>query len=280
VARVSAQLAIARTRRLLEQQRAEQQALFQQAQTACRAKDELLATLGHELRNPLAAIVAALHLMRLRAPDVLVHEREIIARQVRHTTRLVEDLLDVSRIKSGKVRLERRRVDLAAVVASATEMASPLIEERSHHLDVSVEPGLVVAGDEARLAEVVSNLLTNAAKYTPVGGHIALEATREGGHAVVRVVDDGKGIAAELLPRVFDLFVQGAAGEERTGGLGLGLTIVRSLAVMHGGSVHVESDGPGKGSTFTLRLPLLPSSSAEPGLSTAEWSPEAPGAAH
>ncbi len=229
------------------------------AEEASRAKDEFLAMLGHELRNPLAPLVTALHLMKLRAPATLERERAIIERQVKNLSRLVDDLLDVSRIARGKVELRRDPTELAGVVAQGIETASPLIESRRHRLTVDVPAsGLRVLGDIARLAQVVSNLLTNAAKYTDPGGNLRVRAWADGGQAVLQVSDDGIGIAPELLPQVFDLFFQARQGSDRAlGGLGLGLALVRSLVELHGGTVAAESAGPGRGSTFTVRLPLL-----------------------
>jgi signal transduction histidine kinase len=223
-----------------------------------RAKDEFLAVLGHELRNPLSPMVTALQLMRLRAPAELVSERTVLERQVNHMARLVDDLLDVSRIAAGKVQLRRSSVELAEVIARAVEIASPLLEEKRHHLALDVGRGLRVDGDADRLAQVFSNLLTNAAKYTPPGGHVHVTARREDGDGAISVRDDGQGIEPELLPRLFDLFVQGRrSGDQTYGGLGLGLTIVRSLTELHGGRVEVRSAGPGRGSEFVVRLPLL-----------------------
>ena len=229
------------------------------ARAANRTKDEFLAMLGHELRNPLAPITHALELMRLREPGAH-HEREVIERQVRHMTRLVDDLLDVSRIARGKIDLELSRVELAAVVDDAVELVRPLIDERGHALAVEVEPGLAIRGDRGRMVQIVSNLLTNAAKYTPPGGRIELAVARDGDRAVVRCTDTGVGIPAALLPRIFELFVQHEATLERAmGGLGLGLAIVHSLVGLHGGTVTVASDGEGKGATFTVALPALTS---------------------
>jgi PAS domain S-box-containing protein len=243
----------------------EQQAR-REAETASRAKDEFLAMLGHELRNPLSPILTALELMRRRDPGALERERTLIERQVQHVVRLVDDLLDVSRITRGKVQLRRDPVEIGEVVAAAIEMASPLLEAQRHTVDVDVpRRGLLVDGDAARLAQVVSNLLTNAAKYTQPGGHIDVTAAREGGDAVVRVRDSGIGIAPELLPRVFDLFVQSERALDRSqGGLGLGLTIVKTLTEMHGGRVAAESEGHGRGSTFIIRLPALAGAALTP----------------
>jgi PAS domain S-box-containing protein len=229
-----------------------------EAELANRSKDEFLAMLGHELRNPLAPIRTALQLMRLRGDDALMKERLVIERQVEHLVRLVDDLLDVSRITSGKVELKRERVELSAVVAEAIEMASPIIEQRQHRLDVNVpHAGMAIEGDAARLAQAVCNLLTNAAKYTESKGQIAIDAQRSGAEAVLRVRDNGVGIAPDLLARIFEPFVQAPQALERAqGGLGLGLAIVRSLVALHGGSVQAESEGAGRGAQFTLRLPL------------------------
>jgi signal transduction histidine kinase/ActR/RegA family two-component response regulator len=226
------------------------------AESANRAKDEFLAMLGHELRNPLAPILTALQLMRLRGEISAERERTVIERQVRYLTRLVDDLLDVSRIARGKVDLKRECIGLADVIGKAIEQASPLIEQRRHALDVQVpRDGLQVDGDPVRLGQVVANLLNNAAKYTEPGGHIAVLAERSGDEVIVRIRDTGIGISADMLPRIFDLFVQERQGLERSqGGLGLGLTIVRSLVQMHGGTVSALSEGLGHGSEFVIRL--------------------------
>jgi PAS domain S-box-containing protein len=227
------------------------------AEAANRAKDEFLAMLGHELRNPLSPILTALQLMRLRGTVGGERERTVIERQVAHLTRLVDDLLDVSRIARGKVQLKEELFELAEVVAKAVEMTSPLLEERSHILDLDVpRSGLSVRGDATRLSQVVSNLLTNAAKYTQAGGHITVRATEEQGQVVLRVRDTGIGIAPDALPHIFDLFVQERQALDRShGGLGLGLTIVRNLVEHHGGTVSASSDGRGAGSEFVVRLP-------------------------
>ncbi|HEU4617978.1 MAG TPA: ATP-binding protein [Gammaproteobacteria bacterium] len=222
---------------------------------AVRAKDEFIAMLSHELRNPLAPIKTALQLMKLRGADQLVTERTIIERQVAHLVTLVDDLLDVARVARGKIQLRRRRTDVAEVVEKAIEMASPLLEERRHGLTVHVAADLIVDGDELRLTQIVANLLTNAAKYTPPGGQIAISAGMEAGDVVVRVRDNGIGMSGALMPRVFDLFVQGKRPEAGQGGLGLGLSLVRSLVELHGGSVGAHSEGEGRGSEFLVRLP-------------------------
>jgi len=229
-------------------------------QAANRAKDEFLAILGHELRNPLAPILTALHLLHRKAENGVAdtgRERAIIERQVEHLVRLVDDLLDVARITRGKITLEPRTVDVAEVVSTAVELASSLIEQRRHHVEIDVPSGeLFVDGDPARLAQIVTNLLTNAAKYTPESGRITVRARRAGELAEIAVEDTGVGIPPHLLSRVFDLFVQGErAADRRDGGLGIGLTIVKNLARMHSGEVIAESEGAGRGSRFTLRLP-------------------------
>jgi signal transduction histidine kinase len=231
----------------------------QVAESANRTKDEFLAMLGHELRNPLAPILTALQLLRLRGVEGGEQERTIIERQVRHLVALVDDLLDVSRITRGKVRLSPVSVDLSDVVARAIELASPLLEQHQHALVVDVpRDGLRLMADPARLAQVVSNLLTNAAKYTPPGGRIQVTARAEGNEAVLRVVDTGIGIDPSMLPSIFDLFTQDRQALDRAqGGLGLGLAIVRNLVGLHGGTVAAGSAGIGRGSEFVVRLPRL-----------------------
>jgi signal transduction histidine kinase/CheY-like chemotaxis protein len=229
-----------------------------EAEAANRAKDEFMAMLGHELRNPLAPILTALQLMHLRGVVGADRERLIIERQVKHVVGLVDDLLDVSRITRGNVQLRQERLQLADVIAKAIEIASPAIEERRQTLQVSVASGLEINGDAARLAQVFANLLNNAAKYTEPQGAIRVSARGEPDGIVIRVSDDGNGIASETLPRIFDLFVQERQAPERAqGGLGIGLAIVRSLVQAHGGTVRAESPGKGKGSTFTVTLPAV-----------------------
>jgi signal transduction histidine kinase/CheY-like chemotaxis protein len=230
-----------------------------EAEEANRAKDDFLAMLGHELRNPLSPILTALHLMRLRGEGAHARERAVIERQVNHLVRLVDDLLDVSRAVRGKVRLDRKPTEIARIVAAAIEVAGPLLEDRRHRLEVDVpEEGLVVDADGERLAQVVSNLLTNAAKYTPSEGNVRIAARREVDDVVLEVCDDGDGIPPHLLPLVFDLFTQGQQGIDRKkGGLGLGLAIARQLVVQHGGSIEAYSAGEGRGTIMTVRLPRL-----------------------
>ena len=226
------------------------------AEAADRAKDEFLAMLGHELRNPLAPALTALHVMQQRGMVEFTRERDVVERQIRHMARLVDDLLDVSRLRRGAIELRREQVDLADVVSRAVEMTAPLVAEKRHQLDVAVAPGLAVDGDPDRLAQVFANLLSNAAKYTGPNGRIAVRARREGAHVVCECTDNGIGIASELLPRIFDLFVQGQRGlDRRYGGLGLGLAVARTLAELHGGELRATSPGAGLGSTFTVRLP-------------------------
>ena len=234
------------------------------AESANRSKDEFLAMLGHELRNPLAPIVTALSLMTLKGADTHRKERTVIERQVTHLVRLVDDLLDVSRITQGKVELKRERIELAEAVARGIELSSPLLEQRRQHLSLSVpERGLAVHGDVTRLAQVVSNLVTNAAKYTPPEGHITVTASRQGERIVLSVRDDGMGIAPAMLPRVFELFAQERQSIDRSqGGLGLGLAITQSVVAMHDGTVSAASEGHGKGSVFTVELPAAAPASA------------------
>ena len=224
-------------------------------------KDEFLAMLAHELRNPLAPIASAAHLLKLAAnnPARIEHASDIITRQVRHMTALVDDLLDVSRVTRGLIELDKYPVDLKAIVASAIEQARPLIKSRGHALNLRMEASdPVVQGDRTRLVQVVANLLNNAAKYTAQGGEITLAVELHAGRARIAVTDNGIGIEDKLLPHVFDLFTQGARTPDRAqGGLGLGLALVKSIVTLHGGTVQAESAGLGKGSRFTICLPVL-----------------------
>ncbi|MBS0447034.1 MAG: response regulator [Proteobacteria bacterium] len=231
----------------------------EQAEAASRAKDEFIAMLGHELRNPLAPIVTALQLIRMQHPEVAVRERDVIDRQVRHMVRLLDDLLDVARIARGSVELRRSAVALAEVVAGAIETASPLLEKRGIVLEVDVpEDGLEVDADGERLSQVVGNLLSNAAKFTEAGRKVEVRARRAGDVAVLTVRDEGIGLADDETEAVFEVFVQGRQASHRPrGGLGLGLAIARSLAVLHGGTLTASSEGIGHGSTFVLTLPCL-----------------------
>jgi signal transduction histidine kinase len=227
------------------------------AESASRAKDEFLAMLGHELRNPLAPIVTALDLMRMRGVSDGVRERGVIERQVQHLTRLVDDLLDISRITRGKIELRRKVGELRAAIEPALEAVGPLLMQAGHQLAIDVPSnGLRVDADPARLSQIVRNLLANAAKFTPPRGHLAIVAREHGGSIELAICDDGPGISAELLPRVFEPFVQGSQGAERAGGgLGLGLAIVQSLVELHGGTVAIAGGDDGRGTRVTVRLP-------------------------
>ena len=229
------------------------------AETANRAKDEFLAMLGHELRNPLAPILTALELMRMREEQSVAKERAVIERQARHMATLVDDLLDVSRITRGKIVLKREVCELAELISKAVETTAPLLEQRRHQMvtDVPARKYFVHA-DPARMTQVFSNILANAAKYTDDGGRISIAAGREGDDVVVRISDTGRGISAEMLPEIFNLFSQAQQNLDRSqGGLGLGLAIVSSLVEMHGGRVTAESEGVGRGSQFVVRLPAV-----------------------
>jgi signal transduction histidine kinase len=253
--------------RTLQAEIAERVRAQEALEAADRRKDDFLAMLSHELRNPLAAIQGAIELMQRKAIDdtQLVWARDVLSRQNRHLSRLIDDLLDVSRITMGKLTLHREPVELRDVVQHAVETARPLIEMRRHNLTLRLpEVPLHVKGDPVRLSQVVCNLLTNAAKYTDEGGHIelGLEHAPSGdglaGDALLKVRDDGRGIAKEVLDRLFEP----STHEERLnsgahGGLGIGLIVVRGLVQMHGGSVEARSEGLGRGSQFTVRLPLV-----------------------
>jgi signal transduction histidine kinase/DNA-binding response OmpR family regulator len=227
------------------------------AEQASRAKDEFIAILGHELRNPLAPIVTALEVMKLRGIHAVQKEHGIIERQALHLVGLVNDLLDVARVSRGKVELRRELAEAASIVACAVETASPLLEERRHRLLMDVpKQGLALDVDRQRVSQVLANLLTNAAKYSDNGSEIVVCAWRDGRDVVFEVRDSGRGIAGDMLPHIFDMFYQDPQSLSRSrGGLGLGLTIVRSLVELHGGSVAAASAGAGLGSTFTVRLP-------------------------
>ncbi len=253
-------------RRAMERAGDEREKLLAALEAASRVKDEFLAMLGHELRNPLAPIVTALQVIKHRGAGTLTREHHIIERQVNHLVRLVDDLLDVARITRGEIELRREPTDVAAVVAKAIEMADYLLDKRGHRLTLDLPTGpLLCDGDPVRVAQIVANLLTNAARYTDPGGHIGLSARAEAGQVVIRVKDDGIGISAELLPRLFDLFVQGKRATDRSeGGLGIGLALVKNLVAMHGGEVLAVSEGPGRGSEFIVRLPLAGAAQERP----------------
>jgi signal transduction histidine kinase/CheY-like chemotaxis protein len=230
-------------------------------------KDQYLAMLAHELRNPLAAITSAIAVLEARLPDdpVLTRTQQAAARQAQHMKRLLDDLLDVSRVTSGRISLEPRTVDLRELVAQAVQSVQPLYGERRHRLDVDLpEAPLLVAGDSDRLIQVISNLLVNAAKYSEPEGQVTVTAEPAGEAVELRVRDRGHGIPQELLPSVFDLFVQSGRGPHRPeGGLGIGLTLVRQLVHLHGGEVEAHSEGEGHGSEFVVRLPAAEADEAE-----------------
>jgi PAS domain S-box-containing protein len=245
---------------------AEKAELLRQANAANTAKDEFLAMLGHELRNPLAPIVTAVELLKLNGHEA-TREVATIDRQSQHLIRLVDDLLDIARVTRGKLDLKRRRCELQAIVAKAIEIAAPLIERQRHTVDVSVERNIFLDGDEFRLAQLLANLLTNAAKYTPASGQIHIEAKTCGPVVELSVRDNGCGIPAELLPRLFAPFVQAGQSSERSqGGLGLGLALARSLAELHGGTIAASSPGVDRGSTFTVSLPVATLQSDRPSI--------------
>ena len=233
--------------------------LYQALRDTDRRKDEFLATLAHELRNPLAPLRNALQILKMPMVDAVTvtRARDMMERQVEHLVRLVDDLLDVSRVMRGKIELRRERIELAAVVARAVEMIQPLVDIQGHRLTVTIpSESLPMNADPVRLAQVIGNLLTNAAKYTEPGGRIWLTAERDGSVAELRIRDSGIGIGQEMLPRIFELFVQvDHASTHAQGGLGIGLTLVKNLVEMHTGTVEAQSEGLGRGSEFIVRLP-------------------------
>jgi two-component system, chemotaxis family, CheB/CheR fusion protein len=225
-----------------------------------RRRQEFLAMLSHELRNPLAAILSATRVLDNAAwSDEACNEAgQVVARQANHMSRLLDDLLDVARITRGRIALRTELVDVRDTARSAIEALGPFMAERDTRLivDISDQP-LYVIGDTARLQQIQANLLSNASKYSPRGASVRFELRQENGRALIRVRDEGRGIAAHMIPRIFDLFVQGDQSIARSeGGLGIGLTLLRSLVELHQGQVEAHSDGPGKGSTFTVWLPL------------------------
>jgi signal transduction histidine kinase len=233
-----------------------------EAAAANRAKDDFLAVLSHELRGPLSAIITNLSVLRhLGGPDERArHTREAIERQANLLSRMVDDLLDMKKIVTSVVALDRQPCDLASVVAGCLATFNEASRFKQHTLSVDAEP-VWVNGDAMRLQQIVNNLLSNAGKYTPAGGSIHVSVKREGADAVLRVRDTGIGISPDLASRMFELFVQGDPGTRS--GLGVGLAVVRRLVELHGGTVQASSDGPGKGSSFTVRLPRVPAPSAE-----------------
>lgn len=256
--RTWAALERARTEKMLQENQ-------QRLEDANRTKDQFLAMLGHELRNPLAPIVTTLQLMKLRAPDTFKHEREIIESQAHALVEMVDDLLDVARITRGDLKLDKHPLRIADVVAEAIETAASTLAEHQQSLHTDIQPNLRVLGDRRRLVQVVVNLLVNAAKYSPPDRRIDIEAKAIGEFAVIRVRDQGEGLDAELQSRVFEAFTQARQTlDRRRGGLGLGLAIVRNLVELHGGSVAATSEGKGRGSEFSVRLPLLGGAGDEP----------------
>lgn len=244
---------------ILHRSRQQQQRQSDELAAAHRSKDDFLAILGHELRGPLSAAVSVTHLLQLKTEEATVRQfGERLQRQLDQMTRLADDLLDVSRISRGELYLCRKPVALAEVVEHAVDTTQWLIHRRGHELTVTRPPEVIqVHGDADRLVQVVANLLTNAAKYTPERGHIRLTVQREGNEALVRVSDDGVGLAPEMLSRVFELYAQAGAREGHSrGGLGIGLALVRRLVELHGGRVSASSAGLGKGSEFVVRLPI------------------------
>ena len=235
--------------------------LYHELQDAAHRKDEFLAMLGHELRNPLAPIRNAMQILRLKgaADPELQEVTEMVERQIQQLTRLVDDLLDVSRVGHGKINLQMKPVDLKDVVALAVEISRPLIDARKHVLKVSLpQQAVEVEGDPGRLAQVVSNLLNNSAKYSEDGGRIELTVEAIGDQAVLRVRDTGIGIEPAMLPRIFDLFTQVKGSASRSAeGLGIGLALVRNMIELHGGCVQAASAGLGHGTEFVVRLPLM-----------------------
>ena len=238
-----------------------QQDLVRRLEETDRRKDEFLAMLGHELRNPLSAIqLAAQMLQRTTSPERAARHVDVVERQARSLGRIVDDLLDVSRVTLGKIKLERQRVDLCDLARRGAAALEHEARTSRHALAVEL-PGrpVIVFGDVVRLEQVFSNLVTNAIKYTPPGGHIAIRVAVEGDDAIVRVVDDGIGMPPEVIAHVFELFTQGRQGLERSrGGLGLGLALVRRLIELHGGSIEAHSEGEGRGSELVFRIPLAP----------------------
>ena len=258
---------LARTNRSLHREIAERARIEKALQEADRNKDEFLAMLAHELRNPLAPILNALQLMRMQPSAVqLQWAQEVIQRQLASLTRLVDDLLDVSRITRGKITLTREPVEVATLINRAVETIQPLMQERDHALILQVAPeSLLVSGDSTRLTQALGNVLGNAAKYTDRGGRIELFCARHGTDVEIRVRDNGIGIPAELLPRIFDLFTQvDRTSNYSPSGLGIGLALVRRIVEMHGGRIMAHSAGAGGGSEFVIHLPLLSDAGARP----------------
>lgn len=229
------------------------------AQRAVREKDNFMAAVAHEMRSPLSVIYYANTLSRLAGDEQPNDRLDVIDRQVHHLNLMIEDLLDVSRIARGKIRLQRKQTDLSKVVAGSVERATPLVKAHRHKLSVQLPPQPVeLYIDPQRVEQVLTNLLTNAAKYTPDGGEIMVQAETAAGAAVLTVRDNGIGITAEVMPGIFDMFVQIDGSRDRSeGGLGIGLALARKIAEMHGGSVTAKSEGKGRGSEFVVSLPIV-----------------------
>lgn len=249
-----------RTEAALRLSEANQRVLFDEVTKSNKNLSEFLAVLAHELRNPLAPILTGLEIMRRRADsaDTVMNVRGIIERQVKQLSHLINDLLDIARVTNGKVDIKKESVDLKSIVSNAVETSLPLIEQGRHEFSLKLHPApLPVSADATRISQVIGNLLTNAAKYTPHGGNITLTVQRDVNEAVISVIDSGIGIPKESLESVFDMFSQVARNMDHAqGGLGIGLSLVRQLVALHGGTVAATSDGAGKGSTFVVRLPL------------------------
>ncbi|HEU4733737.1 MAG TPA: response regulator [Kofleriaceae bacterium] len=238
---------------------------MEQLAEADRRKDEFLAILAHELRNPLQPLQTAIEVLE-HDPDkpVPLRIRKIVQRQVQHITRLVDDLLDVARFTAGKLELRREPTDLEEIVEEAVTSCRTAIDARGHHVEIeAVSPPAIVHGDPVRLVQCVCNLINNAAKYTEPGGTLTIDWGAHREHGFVRITDNGRGIPADLLPKIFDMFVQERVTPDGAGGLGLGLGLVKRLVELHGGTVRAASEGQGKGATFEIRLPLLDSEALE-----------------
>jgi signal transduction histidine kinase len=258
---------LARTNEALEAEIAERVRAEEALRAADRRKDEYLSTLAHELRNPLAPIRNALEIMRLadNSPATVEASRAMIERQVKHLVRLIDDLLDVARISRGQIKLKLDPVDVGCVVSTAVESVRPYVVKAEHKLVVAVpEEPLTLKADPTRLAQVLQNLLHNAAKYTDPGGEIQISVQREGEEAVFRVKDNGLGVPADMLERIFEIFTHvNREGGSVASGLGIGLSLVKTLVELHGGRVEAYSEGPGKGSEFTVRIPLNNANAAD-----------------
>lgn len=249
-----------RAKQAEQHENAERRKIEDELRLADRRKDEFLATLAHELRNPLAPIRNSLHILRVAGPDScgVTQIYEMMERQVDLLIRLVDDLMEVSRITRGKIELRKEPIELSAVIRTAVETSRPMIDHAYHQLAIVIPPEpLTLEADPVRLAQVISNLLNNAAKYTENHGQIWLSVRRDETNVIISVKDNGVGISSEVLPRVFDLFAQGDQAYSRAqGGLGIGLTLARTLIQLHGGQLDARSDGIGRGSEFVIRLPL------------------------